>query len=173
MDNTNWYVLWIENGKEYEVRERLLAMLPKQAYERIVVPYKTMPKRIAGRWFTTKEKLFAGYIFIVTDNPEMIIPYLDKFMGFVTYLKVGKDISPIYKEEVDFLETLMGEKEEADISKGIINGDVLKIISGPLIGQEAKVKKIDRHKRKAVVVTELLGRSIEVTVGLEIVKKIG
>ncbi len=172
MDNSNWYVLWIENGKEYEVKERLISVLPKKDYEKIIVPYKNMPKRIAGKWFTTKEKLFAGYIFIVTEDPNKIVPYLEKFSGFVTFLKVGKDISPIFKEEVDFLTTLMGDNEEADLSKGIINGDILKIISGPLVGQEAKVKKIDRHKRKAVVVTELLGRCIEVTVGLEIVKRI-
>lgn len=172
MDNSNWYVLWIENGKEYEVKERLISVLPKKDYEKIIVPYKNMPKRIAGKWFTTKEKLFAGYIFIVTEDPNKIVPYLEKFSGFVTFLKVGKDISPIFKEEVDFLTTLMGDNDEADLSKGIINGDILKIISGPLVGQEAKVKKIDRHKRKAVVVTELLGRCIEVTVGLEIVKRI-
>ena len=66
----------------------------------------------------------------------------------------------------------MGEKEEVEMSRGVIEGDKIRVISGPLVGQEAHIKRIDRHKRKALIETELLGRGVEVTVGLEVIDKI-
>ncbi len=169
---SNWYVIWVQSGKEYEIKEKLEAILPEHLYERIIIPYKMMPKRLAGQWFTTKVKLFAGYIFIVTENPDRITPYLRDILDFADFLKQEDEIMPIYRQEEDFLLSLMGEKEEVEMSRGIITGDQIRVISGPLLGQEAKIKKIDRHKRKALIVTELLGRTVEVTVGLEVIDKV-
>lgn len=171
-NKSNWYVIWVQSGKEYEIKEKLEALVPEDLYERIIIPYKLMPKRLAGQWFTTKVKLFAGYIFIVTNDPEAIKPYLKEILDFADFLRQDGKIIPIYTEEERFLLTLMGKKEEVDMSCGIIVGDEIRVISGPLIGQEAKIKKIDRHKRKALIATELLGRTVEVTVGLEVVNKV-
>ena len=45
------------------------------------------------------------------------------------------------------------------------------IQTGPLKGNEGLIKKIDRHKRKAWLELNLLGRTVETQVGLEIVEK--
>ena len=171
-NNLKWYVIWTQSGKEYDVKAKFEAFVPENLYERVVIPYKLMPKRLAGQWFTTKVKLFNGYVFVVTDDPEKINPYLKEIVDFTEFLKQDDKIIPIYKEEEDFLLSLMGEKEEVDMSCGIIVGDEIRVISGPLMGQEAKIKKIDRHKRKALIETELLGRGVEVMVGLEVIDKI-
>jgi len=171
-NNSNWYVIWTQSGKEYDIKTKLEAFVPEELYERVVIPYKLMPKRLAGQWFTTKVKLFNGYVFVVTDDPEKIVPYLKEIIDFTDFLKMDERIVPIYKEEENFLLSLMGEKEEVEMSRGIIEGDKIRVISGPLVGQEAHIKRIDRHKRKALIETELLGRGVEVTVGLEVIDKI-
>ena len=43
---------------------------------------------------------------------------------------------------------------------------------GPLVGMEGMIKRIDRHKRMAVLEVELFNRISEVKVGLEIVEKV-
>lgn len=42
---------------------------------------------------------------------------------------------------------------------------------GSLIGCEGFIKKINRHRREAVIEVEFMGRLISVSVGLEIVKR--
>lgn len=51
-----------------------------------------------------------------------------------------------------------------ELSKGII--------SGPLMGKKSEIKKNDRHKRKAWVSVNLLGKERLIVVGLEVFQKI-
>ena len=58
------------------------------------------------------------------------------------------------------------------MSVGVIEKDKVKIQEGPLVGMEGLIKKIDRHKRQAVLEMEMFGRKVEMKVGVEIVEKI-
>lgn len=60
---------------------------------------------------------------------------------------------------------------EIAVSTGFIEGDKVTITDGPLAGKEAMIKRIDRHKRIAVLNVEMFGECIGVTVGLEVVEK--
>ena len=57
------------------------------------------------------------------------------------------------------------------MSQGYIVGDKVNIISGPLVGYEGKIKKIDRHKRIAYIEVSLFDQVVVVQVGLEIISK--
>ena len=56
-------------------------------------------------------------------------------------------------------------------SEGYIDGDKLVVTSGALKDFEGKVKKVLRHKRLVVVEVPLLGRTVEVTVGMGVVER--
>ena len=57
------------------------------------------------------------------------------------------------------------------MSQGIIvNGRVI-ILSGPLVGEESRIRKVDRHKRRAWLQIKLFGKPYTVVVGLEISQK--
>jgi transcriptional antiterminator NusG len=56
-------------------------------------------------------------------------------------------------------------------SVGVAEGDTIRITSGPLVGMESRIKKIDRHKREAVVEMEVMGAARDVRVMLEVVEK--
>lgn len=58
------------------------------------------------------------------------------------------------------------------MSTGIIENDQVRILTGPLQGMEGYIRKINRHKRKAWVSIEMFGRSVDMEVGLEIIKKV-
>ena len=64
------------------------------------------------------------------------------------------------------------EKQEVEMSIGIIEGDRVHIFEGPLQGMEGLIRKIDRHKRMAYLEVEMFGRMVEMRVGLEIIEKI-
>ena len=84
---------------------------------------------------------------------------------------MGEDIVPLTEEEVQFLKRFGGEEQVVEMSEGIIENSETKILSGPLVGMEGTIRKIDRHKRKAWIEIEMFGRMQLVQVGLEILKK--
>ena len=57
------------------------------------------------------------------------------------------------------------------MSTGVIEGDRVIVTDGPLVGREALISKIDRHKRLAYLDMRMFGRIKTIKVGLEIVRK--
>ena len=62
-------------------------------------------------------------------------------------------------------------KQLVEMSSGIIENDRVQILSGPLMGMEGNIRRIDRHKRIAYLEIEMFGRTVEMKVGLEIIRK--
>ena len=60
---------------------------------------------------------------------------------------------------------------EIVMSYGVIVGDKIIVNEGPLAGHEAIIKKIDRHKRSALISIPMFSRTVDVSIGLEIVSK--
>ena len=63
------------------------------------------------------------------------------------------------------------ENRTVEMSTGVVEGDDVIILNGPLMGHAGWIKKIDRHKRLAYLEVEMLGRTTTVKLGLEIVVK--
>ena len=67
---------------------------------------------------------------------------------------------------------LCDDDRYVESSSGIIIGDSVYIKEGPLKGYESIIRKIDRHKRKAIIELEFMGAVRQVAVALEIVEKV-
>ena len=70
-----------------------------------------------------------------------------------------------------FLTRFGGNSHIVDMSLGYIEGDIIKITNGPLMGYEGQIVKIDRHKRIAYIDISLFDQITRVQVGLEIISK--
>ena len=84
---------------------------------------------------------------------------------------IGDQIVPLVQEEVELLMRIGTDKQLVEMSSGIIENDRVRILSGPLMGMEGNIRRIDRHKRIAYLEIEMFGRTIEMKVGLEIIRK--
>ena len=115
------------------------------------------------------EIMFPGYVFLISQQPDELVASLKQVSGMTKLLKTGDEITPLSKEEVDLLLKLGSEKQEVEMSTGIIEGDEVIVFDGPLQGMEGLIKKIDRHKRIAYLEVDMFGRKVEMQVGLEIV----
>ena len=78
---------------------------------------------------------------------------------------------PLVQEEVELLMRIGTDKQLVEMSSGIIENDRVRILSGPLMGMEGNIRRIDRHKRIAYLEIEMFGRTVEMKVGLEIIRK--
>ena len=164
-----WYAVQVATGREETARDMCRKLLNKESYTDIFI---IRFDRANGAWHKEKKIMFPGYMFIDTDNPSDIyeqlknVPELTKILG-----REGKDFISIEPGKEAMFRAMVNEAYEIPVSTGIIEGDRVIVKDGPLVGMEAYIKKIDRHKRIAVLNAEMFEQEINVSVGLEIVQK--
>lgn len=74
------------------------------------------------------------------------------------------------ESEVLLLQKILNPGHVAEISQGMLEGKRLTIKSGSMEGMGAMIKRIDRHKRTAVLEVGMFGRLVELKMGVEVVK---
>ena len=167
-----WYVIQVKTGREELVKQLIESVVKPDLYEDcLIIYYKTKRKR-NQEWKIEQKKAFPGYLFMITDNIEAMRQHLGQIPEMTRILGYDGEIVPLSEEETSFIQRLAGGKECIEMSLGIQIGDQIIVSSGPLKGMESTIRKIDRHKRIAIIELKMLGNIREVTVGLEIIRKI-
>jgi transcriptional antiterminator NusG len=167
-----WYVIWTFSGKEERLRSAIEKNVPSDAYNRCAIPKRKIKKRIRGKWESVEQRLFPSYVFVETEDIGRFNDELKKIHGFSVILHNEDDYyCPLSRDEKHFLLSLIGLGETVEESIGIKKGSEIVVISGPLVGMEGQIRKIDRHKRIAILEMELFSRKTEVKVSLELLDK--
>ena len=166
-----WYVIQVRTGTEERIRLQCERIIPDSVLEKCFIPYFEEKKKIQGEWRMRKKVLFPGYVFVVTEKLEPLYQALWSVIGLSKLIGTGREIVPLTEKEKNFLLEMGGEKQMVELSLGIIENSQVIVQSGPLMGKEGLIRKIDRLKRKAWIEIEMFGRLQRVEVGLEIVGK--
>ncbi len=166
-----WYVMQVTPGGENKTVQMCQHIVEEDYIEEIFVPEIEHMKRFQGEWHKVKKIMFSGYVFVSTQKELDLYENLKSVPTLTKILKTGEDITPVTPREEEFIKKLIGKDKVAEVSVGYIEGDKLIVTEGPLIGMEGLVKKIDRHKRIAILQMEMFGNLTEVTMGLEVLSK--
>ena len=167
-----WYVIQVRTGSEENIQLQCQKDISSDVLEDCFIPYYEEKRSIKGEWKTQKKILFPGYVFLDSQEVVRLYSNLKQVSGLTKLLKTGDEVVPLTKEEVNFLKAFGGKERVVEISEGIIKNAKVMIMSGPLIGKEGYIKRIDRHKRRAFLEMPMFGRVQKIQVGLEIVAKI-
>ena len=165
-----WYVIQVYTGKELEIAQQCRDRVAEEG-EDVFVPLAERWTKIRGERTLITSRLFPGYVFIETNRIEDFHKRLNRIYAMTRVLRTGDEMTPIQKEEEEYLRKLGGDEHVVKYSEGYIEGDKLVVTSGALRDFEGKVKKVLRHKRLVVVEVLLHGKEVEVTLGLGIVEK--
>ena len=170
-----WYVMQVRTGTEENIRCQCQRLISSDTLERCFIPYYQQKKRFQGEWHIQERILFPGYVFLITQNLEKLVESLKKVIGMTKLIGTGDEIVPLSEAEISLITKLGGKSSSSEsivkISQGIIEGDQVHILSGPLKGLEGAIRKIDRHKRIAYLSVDMFNRTVDMKVGLEIVAK--
>ena len=165
------YAIQVITGEEERTIKMCRVLIDEQILADVFYPETEIMRRYKGSWHKLRRPMFPGYIFAETEQVEELF---FKFIWIPKLTKIlGTALAPVAlsEEEEAWLKRITNEDHVAEISIGIIEGDELIVNSGPLVGLEGTVKKINRHKRQAVVEVEMFHRKMEMTLGLEVVEK--
>jgi len=178
----NWVILFVRTGSEEKLAGVLGEKLNAGEYQPFL-PVKETPSRSKGVIRKERRLLFPGYVFIQMEiETGSIAEKLESDLTNTTgkwhediysILHYGNDKNDvaIRQKERQYWERLFDSDFCVSSSVGVIEGDIIRITSGPLVGMESRIKKINRHKREAVVEMEVMGSVREVRVMLEVVEK--
>ena len=171
-----WYVIQVFGGREASIMHKIEQLADSQTYNRVFTPRRVIMRKRKGEWISQEELLFPGYVFVDTASPEAFHKELSCVPAMTKLLASGdigdRKFIPVSDDEKALICAFTGEEGNVmGMSKGVIEGDRAIIMSGPLVGKEALVRKIDRHKRVAWIEADMFGRKLAFKVGLEIVKK--
>lgn len=168
----NWYAVQVRTGKEQDTADLCRKIVDDDILWEAFIPRYERMKRYQREWHKEQLPMFPGYIFLVTERVEELFYRLKKVPELTKILGDGREFIPIKDEEKALLQQMGNEEHVTEMSVGYIAGERVVILSGPMMGMEGKIKKIDRHKRMAVLEVGMFGRWVDVKVGVEIVEKV-
>jgi transcriptional antiterminator NusG len=186
-----WLVMQVVSGREGHTVLLMERLLSGGVLEKCFVPMRRMKKKYQGSWKEITEKLFPGYVFLISKQPQLLydelkrIPALTKLLGSceeyftplseddVRLLRGLQDMQDPEKEpNRDWIRCNQQETPAVGLSRVVVGEkNQIKIISGPLKNLEGRIKKINLHKRIAVVETEFMGNQSLIHLGIEIADK--
>ena len=147
------------------------AVNKQQCLRTLLYPILPTEETISGRMAYPGKNPLSRVCLFNYQNPEKLVNGLKKVIGLTKLIGTGDEIVPLVQEEIDLLMKIGTDKQLVEMSSGIIENDRVQILAGPLMGMEGNIRRIDRHKRTAYLEIEMFGRTVEMKVGLEIIRK--
>ncbi|MEJ6506337.1 MAG: UpxY family transcription antiterminator [Crocinitomicaceae bacterium] len=161
-----WFVIKTMSRAEKKTAERI-DLLGFTSY----LPLQTTIKQWSDRKRKVKLPLIPGIVFVSCNEAELISLY--EVQGVYSILKFLNNYAVVREEEIRNLQLLL--KEQVEISEEefeeIIEGEIIEVTQGPLIGIIATSIEHQRNYR-LIIQFESIGRQFVVHVSRSQVRKI-
>lgn len=161
-----WYVVNTYSGHENRVKENLEmraeSMGIQDALFRVLVAEEKEIEYKKGKKVEKMRNLFPGYLFvemIMTDEAWYVVRNTPGVTGFIGSSGGGAKPFPVSPEEIESILRRLGLSDQKLIVEFKV-GDTVKILSGPLLGSEGTVEKMDDDSLTASVLTVMFGREV-------------
>lgn len=166
-----WCAMHVKDGKEVQMETFVSNLLSERLDARCFHLTRYRRKKYGGQWLTVQEKLLPGYVFITTDKPEQLYWELKRAETSEILWSNEEYVATLKEGEVDLIEKIAGNKDnlgEIHLSEvELKQNGCIKVLSGPLLQVEDKIKKIDLHKRVAEIETDFMGQKKVLYLGIE------
>ncbi len=170
-----WYVIHTESGRENILIDRMKQIFNEDEIKECFLVKRERRRRLRGKWTVVVENLFKGYVFVVAKNPDKVFLKLKEIPMFSKILTTGEyEFIPLTRKEIEFISKFGANRKDhtAKISTIDLNeGDEIEYIGGDLAMFAGQIKKIDKHKRRAVIEVEMFGRKTEIYMDVDFLQK--
>lgn len=171
-----WYIIQSYSGMEAAAKRNLERRIKTMGMEdyifNVLIPEKVRyEKKKNGETKEIVEKIYPGYIFvdmIVTDDSWFIVRNTPMVTGFLGSSGGGAKPVPLMNDEIIPILKQCGITLEIEAEFKV--GDVVDVISGTFVGQEATVESIDIENQTVVVLVDFFGRSTPNTLRFDEIK---
>lgn len=143
-----WYLLKVREGSEAAACARLLRLVPRELLTDCFCVMKERWFTRAGRSELQEAPAYRGYAFAVTPDPGALAKALQALPVRAELVGTeGRMWAPLDREAQRWYECCMDGSHVLRGSTAAIVDGALHVTEGPLVGQEAAVRRVDRHRR--------------------------
>ena len=173
-----YYVIQVRTGKEQKTIDAIKRQIGNRPGFDVFAPYRKVIKKCKGVEKEVIVRCFPGYLFVETDKPYDFFvelywtPEFTKMLGREGHTE---NFLPLNEDEARMIDILYSSNsnritEISDIE--VKEGQIVKILNGPLYGLVGSIKKVNLHKRTVVVEFLLCGRPVTVDLGINIISEL-
>ena len=159
-----WFVLQVMTGQEDQIRDSLLCkgIHAAVAHERRVL-------RSGGKWLEKDFVVIPSYVFVRIEYTDALYYVLKGTQGVIRLLGSDGRPAPLFPEEEAWIQSW--EQPLLPSKVHFARDGTYQVIDGPLVGKNVQILKIDRHRRRATVEINILGRPKITSLSLEVLKE--
>ena len=173
-----YYVIQVKTGKEQQAIEDIMKNKPDDASFDVFSPYRKSLRKFKGVMREVVERCFPGYVFVETNDVQRLFKQLYFTPGFQRLLgreEGTENFVPLDKDESRMVDILYSRNNNriTEISNiEVKEGEMIRVLDGPLMGLETQIKKINLHKRTVTIEYMLCGRLVQSNIAINIVTNI-
>lgn len=147
-----WYLVHVPEGREQSICDKVRKVVDPDLLDDAFVMLKESWFKRDGVWMLKPVQMYREYFFVATRD----VAALDKALSRLSFPArvVGADghaYAPLASEAQEWFSGAMDERHVLRNSMAVIENGRLNVQNGPLRGQESRVRKIDRHRRRCTV----------------------
>lgn len=175
-----YYVIQVKTGKEQTAIDDILKNKPDEESFDVFAPFRKVIRKFHGVEKEVIERCFPGYVFVETNNVQQLFKQLYFTPGFQKLLgreEGTENFVPLDKDESRMVDILYSKNSDriTEISNiEVKEGEIVRVLDGPLslVGQEAKIVKVNLHKREVKIEYMMCGRLVQSSIGINIITNI-
>lgn len=146
---SRWYPVHAPEGMERSTCEKLRRIIPANVLSDAFVLSKERWAKRSGAWRLETVPMYREYFFVETGDVRALNNALQKLSFHVDLVGAReRACTPLADDTRAFFERIAGPQHVIHNSVGVIEDGELRVFEGPLVGQERRVVKVDRHKRR-------------------------
>lgn len=173
-----YYVIHVRTGKEQDAINDIMKNKPDDASFDVFAPYRKSLRKYKGVMKEVVERCFPGYVFVETDDVKRLFFELYWIPGYTRLL--GRDgdtynFVPLDKDESRMIDILYSKNNDriTEISNiEVREGEMIRVLDGPLFGLETQIKKVNLHKRTVTINFMMCGRVQSADLAINIITNV-
>lgn len=164
----SWYVLHVLTGSEDDVKK----VAKKNGYKALA-PKRKLKEKSGGVWKNVERILIPGYVFVDSEMTPNDYYLLSAISGVITILRGASDGPEVVPEdEMKVIFRLSQDDDLVGISDIYIEGEKIIVASGPLLGMEGNILKVDKRRFRAKIAFKIAGSEKVVELGINVLNKV-
>lgn len=159
-----WCVLQVKTGEEVAVKDRL-----KEMGYIALVPRENRVQRKGGGWMTKEYVLFPSYVFTELNYTAENYYRICELPAVIRFLGGGFHPDTLSYLEVEWIKLLANGGQPIEPTKVRLSEDnKVFATDGVLTAFKNRIKKVDKHKRKATFEITVCGELKELELSIDI-----
>lgn len=167
------YCLYCKTGSE----EKLVKLLKKDMHDylhmdlEVIYPSRVMNQRKLGKWRKVEQPLLPGYVFLYVQDeipfPLFIIKQEREAYKILRYSDGSMELRTDDEQYAMWVYNHGGKLQPSTVV--FKDGQLVKVLDGPLKDLEGRIVKLDRHHKRVVVGFMFAGSERRVNLSVDVI----